>query len=118
MNFKQHATIGALAAGFVYLLYKLSKDEEWRLNEAVAIILLGAFAGVSADLLEPATNPNHRSVCHSGLALAMILLLCYKGSRTDKLSDSQKAFTIPILFAYASHLVADSTSPKSLPLIV
>lgn len=117
MNFKHHAILGALVAGGLYLLCRSSKDEELSLDEAIVVVLLGALAGVAADLLEPATNPNHRSICHGGTTLALILLLCHRGSKTNKLSDSQKAFIIPILAAYASHLVADSTSPKSLPLI-
>jgi hypothetical protein len=61
MDAAKHMAIGALLEFGGYLLYKYLKAEPPSLVGTTMSLLGGAFAGLLPDLLEPATNPNHRS---------------------------------------------------------
>lgn len=73
--------------------------------------------GIAPDIIEPATNPNHRGFFHS---IAMLRLLAYARDKTwqaQNLVEEQKHLISTLLDAYASHLLSDSTTQKGLPLL-
>jgi len=107
------AIVGALV-GFIDYLTKLDNQNDKELDFLELILwvvscgLVGSLSARLPDILEPATNPNHRKFFHS------ILLLLTSGTGTLTLTNSLiKAFCA----GYVSHLIADLTTPKGLPLI-
>lgn len=118
MNAKDHAILGALIAGGTYVFYKLSKQESINLGEALLSVIGGAVAGVAPDILEPATNPNHRSLFHSGTTLALLTHGNRKVLQSTQFTESQKAILLSLGAAYASHLVTDGATTKSIPLLI
>ncbi len=118
MNARDHAILGALIAGGTYSLYKLSKQQSIDPGEALLSVIGGAIAGVAPDILEPATNPNHRSLFHSGATLALLNHGNRKVLHSAQFTESQKAILLSLSTAYASHLVADGTTTKGVPLLI
>lgn len=118
MDAGDHAILGALIAGGGYLVYKLSKQESPDPVEAIVSLVGGAIAGVAPDILEPAASPNHRSLFHSGAILALIAQGSRKVLQSDQLTESQKVIVSLLGASYASHLIADGTTPKGLPLLL
>ena len=118
MDSGKHMVIGALSGFGVYLIYKVIKEESPDLFEAILSLIGGALVGLLPDLLEPATNPNHRSFFHS---VAAMLLLIYGIStvwQSDQLDENQKLMISILSTAFGSHLVADSTTTRGLPLLI
>ncbi|MCW4005243.1 MAG: metal-dependent hydrolase [Candidatus Bathyarchaeota archaeon] len=118
MNLKNHAICGGLVSGAFYLFYKLYKNQEINFWEMLAVGAVGAAVAVLPDVIEPATNPNHRSVFHSGTTLGLIALGNNKILQTEQLTENQKAWLLSLGLAYSSHLVLDGTTPKSIPLLI
>ena len=118
MEKSEHAIIGALASLGLYGLYKYVKQEKPTVLGAIGSLLLGGIAGVLPDIVEPATNPNHRSLFHSITLLAMLTYGNKKVWESQNLTEDQKVAISMISAAYGSHLVSDSSTPKSIPLIV
>ena len=89
MNAKQHACIGVLAgAGYTFGKYLWRKSNDPNTNfpwRQLAVNMgLGLFFASLPDLIEPATNPNHRKFFHS---LTTAGLVCYGmyGKHTNKI---------------------------------
>ena len=117
MNTGKHMVIGALLGFGVYLLYKYLKEEPPSLVETLMSSIGGAFAGILPDLLEPATNPNHRSIFHSAALLFLLICGNYKVWQNDRLTENQKLTLSLLSTEYAGHLVGDSITKKGLPLL-
>lgn len=114
----EHLLIGALAGLGIYGLYKWLKKETPTLQGALGSVVVGGLVGLVPDIIEPATNPNHRSFFHS---VALLFLLGYgnlKAWQSSQLSEDQKLFVSILSVAYGSHLIADSTTKKGLPLLI
>ena len=79
---------------------------------------IGAVAGVLPDIIEPATNPNHRKLFHSVLTGAAVTYGMYKGNTSENLNHEAKTTINIVGSAYLSHLVLDSGTPKGLPIIL
>ena len=97
LRFKDYLTIGA---------------------KAVLGGVITASGAMLPDILEPATSPFHRKFFHSYtlmIALALALLFTSKdGFLTDKLED---LLLKNVGLGYFIHLVQDSLTPMSLPII-
>jgi membrane-bound metal-dependent hydrolase YbcI (DUF457 family) len=70
------------------------------------------------DVLEPASSPNHRDTFHS---IAFAIFACFG---IDKMKDWEvmknkliSAAVLGLRDGYGSHLAADATTPKGLPLV-
>lgn len=107
--------IGAIAGGFAYAgyyTYRKNQDENYEFNPLTLgmFILAGVAGGRLPDLLEPANDPNHRKFWHS-MTCAGVLNVghCF-------LPAPLQPATLPLLFGYNSHLLADSTT-SPLPVI-
>jgi len=88
--------------------------------EIGAAYCIGKSAGRIPDLLEPATSPHHRKFFHSWAMLATIGYGWKKAYDWDPETDLDKLLRFVALVGGAtviSHLVLDSFTPKSLPLI-
>jgi membrane-bound metal-dependent hydrolase YbcI (DUF457 family) len=77
---------------------------------------LGLTFATLPDWIEPATNPNHRKFFHSLTTAGLVGYGMY-GKHTHNINVNLLEYVRSIGFAYLSHLAADSTTPKSLPLI-
>ncbi len=115
-NSRSHIVAGAVVGLGVYTIWKLVRDEEFKLSGAFSSLLVGAFFGLLPDLLEPALHPNHRSIFHSVIALGGAGCLGYKVIKSPLDSES-KSYVLTALASFASHLVLDSTTPKGLPFL-
>lgn len=85
-----------------------------------ASYFIGKDAGRIPDLLEPATSPNHRKFFHSWVALAAMSYGWKKAYDWQPESDLDKFIRYVALVggaAVISHLVLDSLTPRSLPLV-
>lgn len=82
-NGNVHKTAGAILGTSAYLLIKdnLHEGENIDLGELVLSTITGIGSARVPDILEPATNPNHRAFFHS---FVFGFLLCYFGVRTWK----------------------------------
>lgn len=114
----EHAITGALVSLGAYGLYKHLKQETPTITGALGSIILGGFAGVLPDLIEPATNPNHRGFFHSIALLAMLAQGNQKMWETQNLTENQKLAISLFSAAFGSHLISDSSSARGIPLII
>lgn len=76
----------------------------------------GAVAGAAAlvpDLLEPAINPHHRKFCHSVVFGGLVVWMCF-GAHTQKCGIEVRKLLAAAAVGYASHLVADALTPRSI----
>jgi len=117
MNRNEHALLGAIVGFGGYLLYKWVKKENPNLIELILSACGGAFMGILPDLLEPALNPNHRSIFHSLAVLGLIGYGNYKIWENPDLSEKQKLALFLLSSTFSSHLLADSQTAKGLPLL-
>ncbi|WP_462272817.1 metal-dependent hydrolase [Methanohalophilus sp.] len=78
---------------------------------ATIFSIIGA---ILPDIIEPAKSPSHRSFFHSFTMLIIAGLFSYHLlTGTESANMSMIGF---LGIGYVSHLVLDSTTPKSLPL--
>ncbi|HLP10630.1 MAG TPA: hypothetical protein VK177_01800 [Flavobacteriales bacterium] len=90
------------------------------MNQVVGNAVLGGGVGYACatlpDILEPATNPNHRNFFHSYTTLGLTAYGAYKVHQST-MTHQQKLLLNAAIVSYCSHLLADSETPNSLPLI-
>lgn len=80
----------------------------------------GWCCGTLPDLIEPATNPNHRQFFHSfavAFALAYGLYKLHRWEPETKLSAVVKGVGLLAGGGYLIHLLLDATTPRSLPVL-
>ena len=115
---KEHIIIGASTAVVANFVMQLFESEDQKIDPAEVLLagFLGAFGGVLPDLIEPAVNPNHRKFFHS---YSTILGVGYSvaGKHTKKCSRFRKRMMVSAGIGYISHLIADSMTPKGLPIV-
>lgn len=111
-----HALAGAMAGSAVFC----SDKENDSLAGMAAAWSLGTMGGKIPDWLEPALHPNHRKFFHSLLFAAGVMYAGYKVYEWEPETDGQKILRFVMLTlaaGYLSHLLLDSLTPKSLPII-
>lgn len=118
MNRGTHSLLGILVSLGVYGLYKYLKKEKPTLGGILSSIFMGGLGGLLPDLLEPATNPNHRSFFHSILMLIILTSGNIKIWQYDGLNEETKLLLSIISSTYGSHLLIDATTTKGLPLVL
>jgi len=117
VNGKTHLAAGLLCGVFVEVAYSLATKRQVILSNLALSGLAGALSAALPDVLEPAVDPNHRSLCHGGLAVCGVAYGLRKVVTTAEMPDWLGALARGALVGYASHLVLDATSPKGLPLL-
>jgi hypothetical protein len=129
-NIKKHAVTGAAVGGGVNLAWQLinlfnSENPPkgfWETIDRIDFLKVAAFAGVGAavacvpDLLEPADTPNHRALFHSVCCGGAVTYGAF-GEHTEELHPDDRHAIRVMALSYLSHLVLDSGTPKSLPLL-
>jgi hypothetical protein len=120
LNSEDHLLLGGLIGFGGYVLFKLANKKPLDLIELIFSSMGGAVAGILPDLLEPATNPNHRSFFHSIASLTAIIQgnNAIWDSTNQNLTEEQKAAISILSASYCSHLVTDGITKKGLPLIM
>lgn len=127
-NYNEHRNTGFwVGAGFTFFASKIQQDREiqyglrldYNWSEIISKSILGgsgcAIGECFADIIEPATNPNHRGFVHSisflGLCIAML--------SQDKLSNVELFDLLfkSIVGGHALHIFQDSLTPKSIQFI-
>lgn len=121
MNGKQHRQIGALVgAGFTIAKHLYQKranpDKEFPWGELALNTAIGYAAGTVPDLIEPAIHSHHRKFFHSVAAGSAVTYGAF-GKHTEEWDDTVKKPAQAAAVAYASHLVADATTPRGIALI-
>jgi membrane-bound metal-dependent hydrolase YbcI (DUF457 family) len=129
-NFKKHITVGAAVGGGANLAWQLCKilddpnqpKDFWeflgRINFLEVAVFAAGGAAIAAlpDMLEPATNPNHRALFHSFACGGAVTYGAF-GKHTKNLSpDAKHALQVAAL-SYLSHLLMDSKTTKGLPVV-
>ena len=118
MKIEDHGVLGALIALANDYAYKQKKGQPMTFGDIIKSLIIGGLAGIAPDIIEPATNPNHRGFFHS---VAMLNILAYSQDRTwqaHNLAEEQKQLISTLIDAYTSHLLSDSTTQKGLPLLL
>jgi membrane-bound metal-dependent hydrolase YbcI (DUF457 family) len=118
-NCKTHLLVGVSVALIADYLWQRSRtaldpnrDFDW--GEFAVVGVCGASCGILADVLEPATNPNHRGFFHSMIFAGVLLwLLVRMSGRLTTLRCALGTMTL----CYLSHLFLDCLTPRSLPLL-
>lgn len=113
----EHLLIGAIAGVLAYTGYRLHRRKEIKIEGVIKSAIVGGIFSLAPDILEPATNPNHRALFHSITTLTSGSYGSYKGLKNDKINESIKELLVPALAGYSSHLLADGTTPKGLPIL-
>lgn len=137
MNGKQHTQIGLICVPLIDLAIQLNEirkglREEVNFARLVAAGAVGAITARLPDLIEPATNPNHRAFFHSIATACVAASLAFTGIvpavlATSKVQAFLTELNIPaeetalvlrwVAISYLLHLAADFTTPKCIPLI-
>lgn len=118
MNKVDHIIIGALSALGIYSLFKLSKNEKITLQGAATSMAAGGLIGMVPDLIEPPTNPNHRSFFHSIGFFMLLSVGNIKMWESNYIPEELKQALSIMSGAYGSHLISDATTKKGLPFLI
>lgn len=118
-NLAQHVAIGAVASAGTYFGMCIYLKHEANLGELLLCVGVGVLGAAAPDIFDPPTHPNHRAFGHSltlGAGLAG-----FGGTKCLNAGASGGEFG-KILFSaavvsYLSHLIADSCTPRGLPLL-
>lgn len=114
---KTHALIGAAAAAGAWYLYCRGTGREVKAGECILAAGVGAAAGLLPDLIEPAYHPNHRGIFHSVTAAVTLGYGATRAWNNPAFSQNDRMGVVLGYVAYLSHLLADSQTPKSIPLL-
>lgn len=118
MNKIEHLITGALAGVGMYLAHRKFMNLQPNLGGTIFSAIGGAIGGILPDVLEPPTNPNHRGPCHSVAAGVAVVTGGQQLFASQQVPLEIKEGLAPFLAGYVSHLLLDSTTPKSLPLLM
>jgi membrane-bound metal-dependent hydrolase YbcI (DUF457 family) len=118
---KTHFIVGAATVAavnlfkqFVQMQLDPARPFDW--VELAAYAAVGGMIGVVPDRLEPATNPNHRQFFHSVL-FGSAVLYCAHGAHSRSWDPEAKILLRAASYAYVSHLMADSLTPKGIRVV-
>lgn len=113
-RFKTHAAIGVIVGGGIAAYDSHKENRQVKFDVLLAGIAGGFLGGILPDLLEPATDPNHRKIFHAILPTAVAFIKSDFAGIEDPVV---RAFLKSLLWSYVAHLVTDLGTPKSLPLV-
>jgi inner membrane protein len=128
MDRAEHLGIGSFVGALAVLVAAHRQGRPARFGEVVGGALWGAAGARLPDVLEPADHPNHRAVGHSVLTLGVTAVAAFKMApeleplptqdteQAQLVRDILQTAKLGLPAGYASHLVADATTPRGLPL--
>jgi len=116
-NSVDHVTCGACVGAAAYLTFcrMFQRNPTWL--GLVGCTVAGSALALGPDLLEPASDPNHRRFFHSLAMLAVLAIGDYKLMTNLTVGDEEKLGLLAASAGYASHLLMDGLSPRSLPAV-
>ena len=129
-----HKTAGAILVPITYLTIQNNSQQNNKVDIGELILLFGAGVGTSRipDMLEPATNHNHRAFFHSITFAGIVSIIGVRAWNDLKVKRSERKtmeiqqwnkyefIDIAIIIAAGSillHLVMDGLTKKGLPFI-
>lgn len=113
---KQGAVIIATLTAVVEQYQRTGKVD---ISSATFGLLSGTFASLP-DWIEPAIHPHHRGFFHSWLvlgAMAYGVYQIYQWQPESEWGELARLVLLGLGIAYSSHLLMDSTTRRSLPLM-
>jgi len=113
----KHFVLGATLAGIAYLLFCRLTEMELSWRGFLGSAFVGGMFALGPDFLEPALHPNHRQFFHSFTVLGLLCYGNYRALSTLTLGSQEKLAIVISSVGYASHLLMDSVTPKSLPVV-
>ena len=118
-NLKEHAWLGAGTGVLTYILMCRYYDRPFDFGEMLGCAVVSTAAAMVPDILEPALSPNHRNVAHSLVAGSALLSFAKHrcGADNRDWEELQKILWAAATSGYLSHLVADASTPRGLPLL-
>jgi len=121
MNGPTHKTIGALSCIATLAVINDDPEKQSIAHDPFVVSILGVIGGALPDKIEPASiGPHHRQFFHSLVTLGAVGYGVYKAYKWEPETEWEKFLRIGAIMlgvGYASHLIADSTTPKGLPVI-
>lgn len=117
-NAAAHKVGAAIAVGLVTAAGTYKQGTAF--EKTVTASSLAYFLGTLPDLLEPATNPNHRQFFHSLAFLGLVGTGMYKLYQWEPENEKDKLIRFGLLItggAYIAHLLMDASMPKGLPVL-
>ncbi len=118
-NGMTHSIVGGMSGLAVSLLD--TDAQGLSAHNPVLATAAGTFFGKLPDILEPALrNPHHRQFCHSVavlMALGYGLKKTYEWKPKDNVEEALRCLVLCAGAGYISHLLLDSSTPRSLPLL-
>lgn len=118
-NFREHLGLSAVVSAGMYFVMCRYYGREPAFSELLVCEGIGMAAGAAPDILEPATDPHHRALGHS-VALGTTLIkfaVSNCGRENGNWEEFLKIAAGVATVSYLAHLIADSLTPKSLPLL-
>jgi membrane-bound metal-dependent hydrolase YbcI (DUF457 family) len=120
-NADKHIMIGAPVSAGVNLLCQWLvqlEDPAQRIDWGEVLLsgLAGAAASLLPDMLEPATSPAHRQVCHSAMAGLLVFHLA-SGKHCHSLEPVVRRLLLAGAAGYISHLTLDAGTPAGIRLL-
>ena len=112
-----HAGLGALAGLVTYGLLEHLLKEKWTFTGALTSAAAGMAVACLPDTLEPAVHSHHRRFFHSVVALGGIAFANKAVWKSPNVSPKLKMCLAICSAPYASHLIADSLTPRSIPFV-
>jgi len=95
-------------------------NDDRTIEKTATASVLAYSLGTLPDLLEPATNPNHRQFFHSLAFLGLVGTGMYKLYQWETEDEMDKLIRFALLVgggAYVMHLLMDLSTPKGLPVV-
>ncbi len=117
MNRKEHLLISGFGTFLIDIINQNKEKGFVDLRQSLFSGFCGAIGGIIPDVIEPATNPNHRDFFHSGMMGGLIFFWEDKLRQNEIINPQLKKAILDFSCGYKLHLLVDSATPKSLPLI-
>lgn len=113
-----HARIGGAAGAATYLGMSARFRRDLNPVEMAACCSIGVAFAALPDVIEPALTPNHRSIAHSVVILLLLVafVFWYCHDKDNERDQFRKIVVASAAAGYLTHLVADSGTPKGLPI--
>lgn len=116
-NARTHATVGAVTGLAAWIAAERNAGRPIHFGDLAIPTIAGLVSGLLADLIEPATSPNHRAFAHSLMLVVFIAAVIFAADHylRDEKWQRERSFLACIISAYLSHLLLDSFTAMGLP---
>lgn len=111
-----HAIIGGGVGTLCYLGYCWFAKNKPSVQGLGTAFGLGGLGGSIPDIIEPASNPNHRKFFHSAGFSTFLASFLKVITDDDEIAHDKKLAFIILILSYLSHILSDSTTPRGIPL--